>query len=270
MVKPVIPFDRFLGIFMPGALLVVGIWYLHRPFLLKYFPHVASDIGTSGAGAGIKTVIFIVASTCIGMLINQTCDIAIAGMVNDGAESDKSEKRIRQILRIMFRFFSIFIEPDPRIRIINRYVESPRSEDFLRMVKDWAGSENNKLKEPGEAVLVHQHIMAHMNAFSEHSRIVIRESYMQVIFSASLFTAFASLFFISILSFWTSSIVSDDVLVHSETILYSITIIIYCFSLLAAYIVKRRFRHFCSYLITVALHFFKMSQVENDRIKSTN
>lgn len=55
MVKPVIPFDRFLGIFMPGALLVVGIWYLHRPFLLKYFPHVASDIGTSGAGAGIKT-----------------------------------------------------------------------------------------------------------------------------------------------------------------------------------------------------------------------
>ncbi len=54
MIKPVVPYDRFLGIFMPGGVFVVALWYLHRPFFLKYFPYIASEVGKGGATGGIK------------------------------------------------------------------------------------------------------------------------------------------------------------------------------------------------------------------------
>lgn len=267
MIKPNISFDRFLSTFMPGGVLVVGIWYLHRPFLLKYFPYVASEVGEGGANVGIKTLIFIVAATCSGVIINHFADLAIVALVIDGAENEKSDRILRKLFRLIFRIFSIKVEPDPRIKAVNRYLDSDRKEVFLEMMKDWSWTNENKLQLPNEAISSHQHLMTRLNTLSDRSRSIVQETYMHdVLFPTSLFTVLSFLFPVSLLSFLTTSLsASEEIKVHPYPILISLSVIIYFLGVISAYSVKRRFRHFCSHLITIALHSYDI-----DTIKETN
>jgi hypothetical protein len=50
MIKTEIPAERILQVVMPGTIVVVGTWYLHRPFLMKYFPAIAGDAKATDIG----------------------------------------------------------------------------------------------------------------------------------------------------------------------------------------------------------------------------
>ncbi len=267
MIKPVVPYDRFLSIFMPGGVFVVAVWYLHRPFLLKYFPYIASEVGEGGATGGIKTLIFIIAATCFGIFINYFADIAVVAIVYDDAESKKAERKARRFLRTIYRIFSIKVEPDPRTNAILRYLDSDKKEQFIKMMEDWTWTNEEKLRNPNGAILAHQHIMSRMNALSDRSRNVVQEIYMHnVLFPASLFTVTSFLLPITLASFFTSYIVgTEEIKVHPTHVLIVLCFLVYCFGVITAYSVKRRFKHFCSHLITIALHFYYQDNKDSNR-----
>ena len=257
-----VPFDRILSIFLPGSLVMLGVWYFHRPFLLKYFPHIASDVGHGGAGGATKAIIFLVAATCMGVLINQLNDLAIVGLVRDKADTKKTIRRKRKILRALFFIFSPSSESDPRVRAVERYLCSTRKDIFLEMVKKWTGVDESALGKPNEAILVHQHITMRVNTLSDNSRTVTQEAFNQVVFSCSLFVSIFLLFPVALLSFITARFVSETVQVHPDIVLLILTILVYCVGFLAAYNVKRRFAHFCQHVISIGLHYYLIDKKE--------
>lgn len=251
--------ERLLGSLVPGALFVVGIWYFHRPFLLKRFPSIsAEDVGTD-----TKTMVFLVLAIGAGVLIQHLADHTIVVLVKDASDSEKATQWLRRLSRKIGLIFSLGLEYDPRVHAVQRYMDSRgRSERFFAMVADWASSTPAALAENSEKVIVHQHIVARLKALSEHSRAVVDESYNEVHFAAALFSAFALLLPVGCLALWTSNLANDD-FASFTNITYLILIgAVWSLGVVTAYSVKRQFRDFCSRALTLALHFHHASSSE--------
>ncbi len=263
MIKPNIPFERFLNIFVPGFVFLFGMWYLNRPFLMKYFPNIASDptTGTQGSlSPEIRFLVFIIASICVGMFINHISDIPIMALVDDAETSARETKWPRRFIRKCFRIFTIICDKDHRRFAIERYLISPRKDKFLKMIKHWAGSDESLLKDPAEAVYVHQHLVLRMLTLSDGSRALVDEKYSQIIFASSLFLAVALLFPFSILAFFTSYCVKSVVSIHPWWVFLWFVIIIYFLGLLLCFSLRRRYSHFCLQMVSLALHFHEQDQ----------
>jgi len=270
MFKPDLPAERILQVFMPGTIVVAGIWYLHRPLLMKYFPALAADSVLSEIGAasiGARTIVLVIACTCIGVILNQMADIAVVGLVEDESDSEKARRKERALVRLAFRIFTFRRGPDPRVRVIARYMDSPRRTWFSEMVQDWAGTEAGKLNQRQEAIITHQHILAHMAALSDQSRNAVKEAYSEVTMVASLFLALAVLFATAVSSLVSSFFLQFPVATQPKSVLLVATAIIYGVTLASAYAVRRRFAHFCALTITQALHYFRLS-IPTDRLSS--
>jgi hypothetical protein len=244
--------ERTLGTFVPGALLVLGTWYFHRPFLLQRFPSISAE----DVGANTKAIVFLVLAISAGILISHMADTAVAVVVRDASATTKSDRPMRHVGRAIARIFSFTAADDARVNAIGRYLRSPRGHLFLRMAQSWSGTSQESLSDNRERIFVHQHIVAHLKAKSEQSRQVIEEIYHEVHFAAAFFTAWALLLPVAILALWTSHLANDEFASFSTgTYLWLIAIVWAC-GALTAYSLKRQFRNFCSEVLTLALHFY--------------
>lgn len=257
VLKAEITFERILGTFVPGALFMLGTWYLHRPFLLKYFPYIAGDPSESGAviGKEVKTILFVIAALSLGLTFNHFSDIIVVCLFKDDAMSEKSTRRIRRIVRACWRLIGFTYNNDPRTRSITRYLQSPRKERFLKMMTCWASTDEKQLERPNESIIAHQHVLFRLRVLSGDSRKLLDEAQFPVTFSASLVCAFASLLPIALLSVATSASLDKGFRVY----LVGASFGIYVATVLSSYSLKRQFRHFCHYVLTLALHCFELS-----------
>jgi hypothetical protein len=279
MLNTQITFERILGTFIPGALFSFGAWYLHRSFLLKYFPNIAGDPSVSSFG-GLATearfLLFIFASLCLGLMLNQFADIGIASLFRDDATSEKSKRKGRNIARIIWRVVGFTLAQDPRTRGVERYLESPRKEQFLRMMRDWAGTDESQLKDAdgkvnsSEAIAAHQHIVVHLRVLSDASRKTVEDLKFPVDFSASLLMSFVFLFPVSILSFISSAVVDERVKVQFNFTLLISIVFIYCGIIVSSYLLKRQFKQFCQSILTLALHFYGNSNQKSIAVVGGN
>lgn len=257
--KPELTLERFLEVFVPGVLIAVGTWYLHRPLLATYFPLVASDLSLLDditTALGGKAFVFSVIAVTLGLICNHLSDIAIVGLVDDKCESPKARRRDRALFRIMMRPFVFKPSPDPRIVHVNRYMESPRSQTFISMLRDWTGTDAEALRKPDASVTAHQHILTHLLVVSQDIRAIVTDMYRPVSISASLFAASALLLPISLLSFLSRSFVIGRAAVLPVGFHIVASITIYGFAILAGYSLRRRYRHYCAQVLTLGLHAY--------------
>jgi hypothetical protein len=263
MIKPNIPFERFLNIFVPGFVFLFGIWYLNRPFLMTYFPHMASDltVGPQGSlSSETRVLVFIIASICVGMFINHISDIPIMALVDNAETSERDRKWQRRMIRMSFRIFTLVHDKDPRRFALERYLFSPRKAKFLKMIETWAGSSESLIKDPTEAVYVHQHLILRMLTLSDSSRVLVDEKYSQITFASSLFLAISLLFPFSIVALFTSYGVKNIVPIHPLPVFLSFVGITYLIGLALCFSLRRRYCHFCLQMISLALHFYELDQ----------
>lgn len=249
--------DRFVDQFVLGSIVVAGGWYLHRPFWLVYFPNLAPD---RAGGAGqldleLALLMCAIGSICAGVIINHISDVATVALFRDEAASDKSARTHRLWLRRAGRIFTLWPTPDPRVRAIRRYLASSRRERFLAMMSDWALTDAPRLQQSSECVIAHQHVVVHMRVASPATKAAIDELYAPVTFAGSMFVVACSLVLISALSFWTSSLVESVRQVQPNRVKFGIAAFLYVGALLTGVSFRRRFRDFCSSILTTALHF---------------
>lgn len=263
MLKSEITFERILGTFVPGAIFVVGSWYFLRPFLLKYFPYVAGDpVGPDAVlGKEIKIILFIIGAFSLGLIFNHFSDIFIVALFRDESLTGKSLRRSRLLFRHVMRLTGNSFNTDPRTRAVNRYLGSQRKERFLRMMSHWAGTDEKLLEEPGEKVIAHQHIIFRLRVLSEESRKLLYEAWFPVVFSSSIVCSLASLVPVSLVALLTSTFLSKGF----KQYLGIPVILLYLAVILSTYSLKRQFRHFCQYSLTLAMHFHEISS-ERDKV----
>ena len=261
--KPDLPAEHFLQVFMPGAIIVAGAWYLHRPFLMKYFPAIASEVsqpGTSGASFGLRALVLVVLCLCAGVLTSQLADVAVVGLVTDGSTSIKARRWDRGLWRFCFRAFIFSRRPDPRVHVIKQYLNSRRKEWFLEMMTEWADTDEKALASPDESIKAHQHIIAHLAALSEQAQKSVKDAYAEVLMSSSLFLSLFALLVLADTSIWSNSAVRYSVPTQPTSILLTLTIFIYFICCVAAVVVRRRFANFCASSITRAIHYHRISR----------
>jgi hypothetical protein len=257
--------DRFVDQFVIGSIVFLGAWYLHRPFWQTYFPNVAGDPSRPSTpfDAEIALVLFVVGSVVLGVLLSHSADLAV--VVSFAEETSISSRRPhRRWLRLLARPFTLVPARDPRVRVVERYLASPRKEMFSSMVCAWAMSEPGSLHEKTEAVIVHQHLVAHLRALSERTKAAVEEAYAPVAFAAALFLAFCALALISALSFWSAWAVSNVTKVQPIGVQLLVTALVYLAAVVAARSVRRRFRDFANAVVTMALHFYLAEQMISD------
>ncbi|MCP4600794.1 MAG: hypothetical protein GY847_09725 [Proteobacteria bacterium] len=258
MINPGITFDRFLGTFAPGALLIFGAFYLHRPFLIKHFPYIAGDPSETNAilsGEG-RTLLFSVAAICIGVVLNQLSDIAVVAVVEGESGVNRPKRVYRVLARIFSRIFCFKPMQDPRRYIVTRYIESPRSDIFLKMMRAWAYTEHDMLKENGEPAIAHQHIVARLKSLSDHSRLMLKEMITPLDFAASLFMSCGSLFLVALVAPLTARSVAEDIVVHKPQVYVALIIATYLLALIACFNLRRRIKMFFCHSMTIGLHFY--------------
>lgn len=117
MVKSEVSFEKVIGTFVPGAFFSLGSWYLHRPFLLKYFPNIAGDptvISFGGLSTEVKALLFVFIAFCVGMVFNHFADISVAVLFRDDAKTEKAHRRLRWAIRHASRVFTITLNERPQ------------------------------------------------------------------------------------------------------------------------------------------------------------
>lgn len=252
-----ITIERVFGTLIPGALFLIGVWYIHRPFLLKYFPNLAGDPTQSEIiNTEFKAVIFVVVAFSTGMLLNQLSDIGVVLLFREDPMSTRPSSKARRVGRFLWRFI-VFnrYALDPRQRSVSRYLRSPRRQRFLKMMKDWAATDEQNLNTlGGEVIIAHEHIIYRLRVLSEMSRRMIENMWLPVIFSASMLAAFVLLLPVIALSPGTSYLIGESLDTRFWLIRGALVLFVYAGAALSSYSLKRQFRHYCHYVLTLGLH----------------
>jgi len=239
-----------------GAIVFLGAWYLHRPFLLEYFPNAAGDASAQGFDAEVAILLFVVGSVALGVLIGHIADVAVVACFEETG-TGKQHRRYRRWFRAASRPFTIETLPDPRHQAVTRYLDSPRRAEFVEMLVRWGLSSPERMHTPGEAAIVHQHVVARLKALGSSGKEAAEEAFEPVAFSAAIFVALAALVFIGLSSFVTALMVTKHK-VFPFAVRLLLVVMFYGASLVASYSLQRRVRHFCSAILTTALHHFSL------------
>lgn len=289
MLKTEITFERILGTFAPGALFIFGVWYLHRPFFLKYFPNLVGGLiekGSSGASeletvgsvsVGAKLIMFILVSFCIGIVVNQMTDIGISFLFIDNA-NEKSASRFKRIAKRIVRTITLTqFREDPRICAVAEFIRSVRKPYFLKMVKKWTKADADVLSKfdtktneasarlQTEAILVHQHLMARLEVIPGTSRKIYDEENFSLNFIGSLMVTFILLLPVAISSFSTSNWTAAEVKVHYNTTIWGLTLLVFIGIGICGLLLKRQFKKLCRHLLTTSFHLYL---IENEASKA--
>lgn len=256
--KPDLRLDRFLDQFVVGSLIFLGSWYLHRPFLIRYFPNVAAGRSAEPSVQfefELALLLFAIGSVCFGILVGHMADLATVAAFVDESTSEKSTRAYRLWFRRLARIVTWWPSPDPRVRGIRRYLDSPRRQQFLELMREWAMSTEPQLRLSSEAVLAHQHLVVRLRTASAWTKTALEEHYSPVVFAGSLFVALSLLVVISLLSFWTSSLVEPVHPVQPNKVKIAATVALYIGAVVSGASFRRRFRDFCGSVVTLALYF---------------
>ena len=132
-------------------------------------------------------------------------------------------------------------------------------------MEDWAGTTDEGLIGRAEMIVAHQHIVVHLKTISDKSKRLLNEAELPVVFSSSVLMAFVLLIPIAALSFWTANLVDEKITVHLFKTLAVSVGLLYLGLLLSSYSLKRQFKQFCNYVLTLALHFHR-SPIQIDTI----
>lgn len=256
--------EKFIDQFVLGAIVCAGVWYLHRPFLFVYFPSIAPDRGASTIGSHLDVdlalVLFAVAAVCVGALIIHASGFATMVVFRDAQQEGTGRRGRRHFLHRLGRICSWRLWPDPRIRSIERYLVSPRRVPFCAMMSEWSLSSPSALKDPGEALIAHQHLVARLRALSPATRQAVDELHAPVTFGGGLFVALCILVVAAGLSFWTGAMVERVLPVHPNAVKMTIMFGLYGLAVVSALSFQRRFQDFAEQVVTTALHFHQVAQ----------
>jgi hypothetical protein len=256
--------------FVAGNLLVIGTWYIHRPFLLDTFPQIASDVDSTGiAGIGGKFLFLTLASTVMGIYITHIFDAIVPIMVGGPLYANKRQKYIKMIIIWFFKIFTFSFEKDPRIVSTRRYLTSIRKDWFLEVVRDWARSSEAEMKDESEIVKVHQHITTRLRVLSDASRRSIQDAYSDVVFAGSIFVSFILLIPVSLLALYTNKTVSSAIKTIPSVQIYYITLIIYIAALVSSFFFRRRLRTFYNQILTLALHYYDIEASKKMKLEAS-
>lgn len=204
---PELSFERFFDKFVVGGIVFLGTWYLHRPFLLEYFPNAAGDASAQGFEAEVAILLFVVGSVALGVLIAHIADVAVVSCFAE-AGAGKQDRRYRQWFRKLTRPFTLEVLPDPRYQAIKRYLESPRRREFALLLSSWGLTSAAEATAPNEAAVVHQHLVARLKASGPAGKQAAEEAYEPVAFAAAIFMALIILVIVGMTSFVTALAVS--------------------------------------------------------------
>jgi hypothetical protein len=256
MFKESIALENILEIFVAGGLFVIGTWYLHRPFLLEYFPAIAHDVFASDQAPqlGGKLMVFIMLAMLAGVFITHMFDAVVPLVIGDRTYITKRFSIPKKIVVLLFRIVLFTEEPDPRVVAVKRYLKSSRKQWFLAMVKDWCKSDEKNLAQEKEMIMVRQQVVARLRALSDNSREVLQDSYNQVSFAGSIFAAFLLLIPVSLVAFYSETLVTKFK-TPSDLQLAFIICVIYLAAVISGFSLRRRLRNFYSGVITIGLHF---------------
>ena len=266
MLKSDVTFDRFLTTFMPGAAFVSGVFYMNRPVLTKYFPYVAGYAAQPSGdtlGPEARIILFSLAAICAGVVFDHLSDLAIISVVEGEHGSGQPQKRRLWARRVNRIFFSRPL-PDPRRRVLDRYLKSKRRDNFIEMLRSWGLSDADEIQERGQAGIVHQHILTRLRASSHHHYSLYREIYAPLASAAALHCALFGLLIASLIAAFSAPFLADVVRVHAQGSYFFFVASAYLGMFLTYYNLKRKVRHFFSQSVTLALHAFRGSQ-ERDR-----
>ncbi len=259
MFKDSISIETILEILLAGGIVVLGAWYLNRPFLTEYFPFIAADAASLDMGnkLGGKVLIFLIISLFVGSTITHAFD----GVVPLLLDRRQHSSRTKRLVYFIFRLFQINRAPDPRVEAVKRYMSSERRQWFIKVATEWAHTDELKLQNKEEMIRVHQHLVTRLRTLSPDARSVLDSYYANFSFAGTLFIATLALVPISLLAFLTQEAVSK-IKVYSNPQLIGFVVVAYFLQLLCGYLFKRRMRSFYHQAITLSLHFYDVSKVE--------
>lgn len=153
--------------------------------------------------------------------------------------------KVKKLLSDLLLLVSVPALKYPRAVAVERYLNSPRRDWFLKMAADWAKTNETRLFEHNERIIVHQHLVNRLRVHSEDSRKVLQDAYQQLTFAGSIFIAVLLLLPFTGLAFWTQTLVDNSKYkVYSYTQLWYFVAAIWFFSVLSCYSLKRRARAF--------------------------
>jgi len=257
MVNSKFPLRRFLDTFVPGFILQLGIWYLYRPLLLKYFPNIAvfDDPNNQAFSSEIRLAIFLILAISFGIVINHMSDITIALNYLNSEKSNKSINWLKKWCKKAFYIFTFHKVKDERVETIRRYLHSNRKNEFLKMAEDWAWIKHGNLKQERELIILHQHICSRIRVISNQTESLYQGFFSEVAFAASLFTTFALLLIISLIAIPIYYLSDFEKAKHfGLSVHIPFIMLMYACAVLSNYSLRRRFRQFCSQVITISLH----------------
>lgn len=266
MIKSSLKIETFLEYLLPGVIFVGGLFYLYGPLISSYFPLLSLDnvpVGERASILAIKFTVLIIISLAVGLVFKHLADITIVAVVQDDAESEKSSRYTRKLLRTIFKVYTFNLISDPRVSAITRYLKSERKEVFLRMVDSWAQSTEVKLESNSEKIHVHQHIIAHLKVLSDNSRAIVNELFDNVNYTGTLFLSVSLLWPLSLIAVIVKHHFQAHMLVRYYILLSIINFVIYISAVVSAYVVKRRFRHLCSQTLTIGIQTFIIEESGN-------
>lgn len=266
MIRSDFNFRRFLDTFVPGFIVGIATWYLFKPIINRYFPTIAFDAVNADFSNEIKILGLLVISFFLGILINHFSDVTVA-LIYPNSISEKSKRPFKRIAVLMFGLISWSNNEDPRIYAINRYLHSRRKDNFLLMLQKWAFTTEKFIENNSEECIVtHQHICTRLRALSPESEKIFTDCIEEVKFSASLLTSITVLFPLTLISlisnnvFLTLSQPKMDLKFLDNATITTLLILEFILMILLSYSLRRRFRHFSSQILTIALHFFDQSE----------
>ena len=254
--------EALLEIFVAGGIVILGAWYLNRPVLFEYFPAIAQDVNAMGESKlGGKALVFVILVLFAGVIITHLFDAVLPLIIENHRIRGAKGIKIKKILSYLLLIVSAPTLKDPRAVAIDRYMNSPRRDWFLQMAMDWSKTDEHKLQEHTEKVIVHQHLVNRLRVHSEDSRKVLQDAYQQLTFAGSIFIAVLLLLPFTGLAFWSQTLVDNTKYkVYSSAQLWYFLATIWFFSALSCYSLKRRARNFYSQVVTIAIHFHDQSK----------
>lgn len=286
MIKSEFTFRKFFDTFVPGFVVVFGIWYLYKPYINKYFPLIAFNPllqnDTTAVSNELKLVLILIASVFLGIVVNHFSDIPVAllykykdgKIVSKETCTDKWKRRC-----ICFcgncMILRLFVKNDPRKIAMARYSMSRRKNIFNSMLSDWCNSDVNTMLKNDEEIILHQHLCVKIRTLTPFLSKLFNDCYSEVIFASSLqlsnMIIFLLTFFLLLLNLYHDffDINSQLSLKFIEnTSLVFLLVIEFIFLLITTYSVMRSFRHFSNQILTIAFHVYKNSNPKkSDEVK---
>lgn len=278
MIKSEFTFRKFFDTFVPGFVVVFGLWYLYKPYINKYFPLIAFDPlqlnDNTAVSNELKLILILIASIFLGIIINHFSDIPVALMYKY-KDSKKNALKLTGSDKLKYYFIRcigvllilrLFVKNDPRKIAMIRYSNSRRRNIFNSMLSDWCNSNINTMLKNNEEITLHQHICVKIRTLTPFSLKLFDDCYSEVIFASSLQLSNMIIFCLTLVllllnlyhDFYDISSQLSLKFIENTNLIFLLGFE-FIFLFITTYSVMRSFRHFSNQILTIAFHLYNNS-----------